>query len=209
MTKQSDANPVTDEQKVSYGLGWQFGRHLLTHDFEGMDLDMAFAGVRDCIDDVESPISDEAVEAAFKTIAARVEVAREKQAEQMAGKSDEFLAENAKRPEVTVTSSGLQYEVVEMGEGKRPAAIDSVITHYHGTFINGEVFDSSVSRGQPAEFPIQNVIKGWTEVLQLMPVGSKWRVFVPSHLGYGEKGSPPKIPGNCALIFEIELINIA
>jgi FKBP-type peptidyl-prolyl cis-trans isomerase FklB len=169
---------------------------------------MAFIGARDCLNDIDSPISDEEVEAAFKTIASRVEQQRQQEAVILAAKSAELLAENALRPEVIVTNSGLQYEVVEMGEGPKPSALDSVITHYHGTLFNGEVFDSSVQRGQPAEFPIQNVIAGWTEVLQLMPKGSKWRVFIPAELAYGEQGSPPKIPGSCALNFEIELIDI-
>jgi FKBP-type peptidyl-prolyl cis-trans isomerase FklB len=208
MSTKSDANPVTDEEKVSYGLGWQFGRHLLGHDFEGLDLEMAFKGTRDCYEDRQSPITDEEVEEAFKLISSRVEQARQEKAAEMAGKSEALLGENAQRPEVTVTSSGLQYEVVEAGEGDQPGPLDSVKVHYHGTFFNGEVFDSSMDRGIPAEFPLQNVIPGWTELLQLMTVGSKWRAFIPAELAYGEHGSPPRIPGNCALIFDIELLDI-
>ncbi len=208
MKKQSTAKPETDAEKVSYGMGWQFGRHLLTHQFEGLDLDMAFQGAKDCLDDVDSPLTDAEVEKAFTMISAAVENQRQEKARELAGKSADFLTSNAERAEVTVTASGLQYEVVEMGDGPKPSPLDSVITHYHGTFFNGEVFDSSVNRGQPVEFPVQNVIAGWTEALPMMPKGSKWRIFVPSDLAYGEKGSPPKIPGNCALVFEIELIDI-
>jgi FKBP-type peptidyl-prolyl cis-trans isomerase FklB len=208
MSKKSDANPNSNEEMVSYGLGWQFGRHLLGHQFEGFDLEMAFAGIKDCLDDKESPITDQQVETAFRVISSRVEDERREQAQKLAGKSEEFLAENASREGVSVTHTGLQYEIIENGEGRKPSALESVVVHYHGMFFNGEVFDSSVERGQPAEFPIQNVIPGWTEVLQMMPRGSKWRVFIPANLAYGEKGSPPKIPGNCALVFEIELIDI-
>ena len=208
MTQHSTAKPVSDAEKVSYGMGWQFGRHLLTHQFEGLDLAMAFVGARDCLDDVASPLSDAEVEKAFTIISAAAENQRQQQAQKLAAKSAVFLAENAKRPDVTVTATGLQYEVVTMGAGLKPSVLDSVVTHYHGSFCNGEVFDSSVDRGEPVEFSIQNVIAGWTEVLQLMPKGSRWRVFIPAELAYGEKGAPPKIPGNCALVFEIELIDI-
>jgi FKBP-type peptidyl-prolyl cis-trans isomerase FklB len=208
MSRKSDARPGSNEEMVSYGLGWQFGRHLLGHQFDGFDLEMAFAGIKDCLDDKESPITDQQVENAFRVIASRVESEQRKQAQQLAGKSEEFLAENARRDEVSVTHSGLQYEVIENGDGRRPSALESVVVHYHGTLFNGEVFDSSVERGEPIEFSIQNVIPGWTEVLQLMPKGSRWRTFIPAELAYGEKGSPPKIPGNCALVFEIELIDI-
>lgn len=208
MNKQSDTKPVTEEEKVSYGLGWQFGRHLLGHDFEGLNLEMAFKGVRDCYKGKASPITDEEVEKAFQIISTRVEQTRQQKAAEMAGKSEALLNENAQRPEVTVTESGLQYEVIETGDGNCPSALDSVKVHYHGKFFNGEVFDSSMDRGIPAEFPIQGVIPGWTELLQLMPVGSKWRAFIPAALAYGEKGSPPRIPGNCALMFDIELLDI-
>lgn len=121
---------------------------------------------------------------------------------------EKFLEENKKRTGVVVLPSGLQYEVIKTGEGEKPAASDKVTTHYHGTFIDGKVFDSSVERGQPAQFPVNRVIAGWTEALQLMSVGSKWKLFIPYHLAYGEKGYPPKIPPYSALVFEVELISI-
>lgn len=119
-----------------------------------------------------------------------------------------FLEENGRRDGVKTTASGLQYEVVTAGEGARPKATDTVTVHYRGTLINGTVFDSSYERGEPASFPVNRVIKGWTEVLQLMPVGTKVRAYIPSKLAYGERGSPPKIGPNETLIFDIELLGI-
>ncbi|MCW8329112.1 FKBP-type peptidyl-prolyl cis-trans isomerase [Photobacterium sp. SDRW27] len=206
-----DIKPIsleTNEQKVSYGMGWQFGRHLLTHNFDGLDMEAAFAGVLDSFNEKEAPLTEQEVETAFKTIAARVEVARQKEAAELAGQSQSFMAENALKPGIITTDSGLQYKVVEMGEGRQAGLVDNVIVHYHGMLITGDVFDSSYERGEPAEFPIQSVIPGWTEVLQMMPEGSKWRVYVPAELAYGEMGKPPKIPGNAALIFDIELIQV-
>ena len=117
-----------------------------------------------------------------------------------------FLEENKKRPEVTALQSGLQYEVIAMGEGPKPAAINTVTCHYHGMLIDGRVFDSSVQRGQPASFPLNRVISGWTEALQLMPIGSKWKLFLPPHLAYGEQQAGPLIGPNSTLIFEVELL---
>ncbi len=199
----------SNEKIVSYGMGWQFGRHLLTHKFYGLDLEAAFAGVRDCFEDRESPYTDEQAEQAFKQISAQAEAIRQEEAAQLATKSEEFMVENAKKGDVEVTASGLQYKIVEKGSGRIPGPLDSVIVHYHGMLINGEVFDSSVERGTPAEFPVAQVIAGWTEALQLIPVGTKCRLYIPSELAYGKAGSPPKIPGNAALIFDIELLDIA
>ena len=122
------------------------------------------------------------------------------------GKS--FLEENSKKENVTTLPSGLQYEVITEGDGPMPKATDSVKCHYHGTLLNGTVFDSSVDRGEPAVFGVNQVIKGWVEALQLMPVGSKWRLFVPSDLAYGEKGAGGSIEPNTTLIFEVELLGI-
>jgi len=118
-----------------------------------------------------------------------------------------FLTENAKREGVVTLPSGLQYEIIKQGAGEKPLAHHTVTCHYHGTVISGEVFDSSVQRGQPASFPLNAVIKGWTEALQLMPVGSKWRLFLPSHLAYGSRNVSRVIGPNSTLIFEVELIS--
>lgn len=120
----------------------------------------------------------------------------------------DFLAKNAKREEVTVLESGLQYEVMKQGSGPKPTAASQIKCHYHGTLINGEVFDSSVERGEPATFGVGQVIKGWTEALQLMPVGSKWKLYIPSDLAYGDNGAGGKIGPGATLIFEVELLEI-
>ena len=120
---------------------------------------------------------------------------------------EEFLAENAKREGVVSLPSGLQYEIITKGVGEKPSASNTVTCHYHGTTIKGEVFDSSVRRGQPASFPLNGVIKGWTEALQLMPTGSKWKLYIPPHLAYGNRGVSREIGPNSTLIFEVELIS--
>ena len=120
---------------------------------------------------------------------------------------EEFLAENGKRENIVTLPSGLQYEIIKQGDGPKPSANNTVTCHYHGTTIKGEVFDSSVKRGQPASFPLNAVIKGWTEALQLMPTGSKWKLFIPSQLAYGSRGVSREIGPNSTLIFEVELIS--
>jgi len=118
-----------------------------------------------------------------------------------------FLAANGKRENVVTLPSGLQYEVIKQGDGPKPSAHNTVTCHYHGTTITGDVFDSSVKRGQPASFPLNAVIKGWTEALQLMPAGSKWKLFIPPHLAYGNRNISREIGPNSTLIFEVELIS--
>ena len=118
-----------------------------------------------------------------------------------------FLAENAKKENVISLPSGLQYEIIKQGDGPKPSANNTVTCHYHGTTINGDVFDSSVRRGQPASFPLNAVIKGWTEALQLMPVGSKWKLFIPPNLAYGNRTVSREIGPNSTLIFEVELLS--
>jgi FKBP-type peptidyl-prolyl cis-trans isomerase FklB len=120
-----------------------------------------------------------------------------------------FLAANSSKPGVVLLPSGLQYEVITEGAGEKPGATDTVTCHYHGTLINGTVFDSSVQRGKPASFPLNQVIKGWTEGVQLMSTGSKWRFFIPPHLGYGDRQVGPTIGPNSTLIFEVELLSIS
>jgi FKBP-type peptidyl-prolyl cis-trans isomerase FklB len=122
---------------------------------------------------------------------------------------NDFLAANSEKPGITELPSGLQYEVIHMGEGQKPGPTSKVTCHYHGTLIDGTVFDSSVKRGVPATFPLNAVIKGWTEGLQLMPTGSKWRFFIPPYLGYGERQVSAQIGPNATLVFEVELISFS
>jgi FKBP-type peptidyl-prolyl cis-trans isomerase FklB len=201
-------NYSTTPDIVSYGIGRQLGDQLLSDPFERINAQAVANGVLDSLNGIESPLSNEVIGKAFQEIQA---IMAEKSAEKgkvaaEAGKI--FLAENAKKDGIQITASGLQYEVITEGSGDKPTAESTVSTHYHGTLIDGTVFDSSVERGQPAEFPVNRVIAGWTEALQLMPVGSKWRLFVPYELAYGEQGSGSTI-GPCAtLIFEVELLEI-
>jgi FKBP-type peptidyl-prolyl cis-trans isomerase FklB len=132
----------------------------------------------------------------------------DRKADAAVSKGKEFLEKNGKREGVTTTASGLQYEVMKMGTGDKPAATDEVTVHYHGTLTDGKVFDSSVERGDPATFPLNGVIKGWTEALQLMPVGSKFKIFLPGDLAYGAQGAGEMIGPHETLIFEVELLKI-
>ena len=201
-------NYSTTPDIVSYGIGRQLGDQLLSDPFERINAQAVANGVLDSLNGIESPLSNEVIGKAFQEIQA---IMAEKSAEKgkVAAKAGKiFLAENAKKDGIQITASGLQYEVITEGSGDKPTAESTVSTHYHGTLIDGTVFDSSVERGQPAEFPVNRVIAGWTEALQLMPVGSKWRLFVPYELAYGEQGSGSTI-GPCAtLIFEVELLEI-
>jgi len=151
----------------------------------------------------------EAVVKAYSTdLRAKAEEKRKIDAEKNKVEGEKFLAENKNKDGVITLPSGLQYKVITAGTGKKPATNDTVVTHYKGTLLDGTEFDSSISRGQPATFGVTRVIKGWTEALQLMPVGSKWQLYIPGDLAYGAAGSPPKIGPNATLQFEIELLDI-
>ena len=199
---------TTVEQQASYGVGRQLGEQLAANSFEGIDIPAVQAGLADAFEGKESAVSMEALHEAFTEISTRLKAAAEAAAEAAAAEGITFLAENAKRDGVVVTESGLQYEVITQGTGDKPTYESTVRTHYHGTFIDGNVFDSSVSRGEPVEFPVSGVIAGWTEALQLMPVGSKYRLYVPHELAYGERGAGAAIPPYSALVFEVELLDI-
>lgn len=198
----------TTAQKASYGVGLNIGRQLEREGAE-LEADSVIAGIRDAIAGVEPKLTQEDIQAAFMSMqedAERKQSALEDEASQ---ESVVFLEENAKRDGVVVTESGLQYEVITaVEEGVSPAATASVRVHYHGTLISGEVFDSSVERGEPAEFPVNGVIRGWVEALQLMKEGEKWKLTIPAELAYGARSPSPKIPANSALVFEVELVKI-
>jgi FKBP-type peptidyl-prolyl cis-trans isomerase FklB len=196
------------EQRVSYGIGRQMGDQLAQNSFEGVDPAAVAEGVKAALLGEPSIVEESLMRAAFEEIQKRMEAAQAEQAKAGAAEGEAFLAENAKRADITVTDSGLQYEVLSTGDGEMPSLGSTVRTHYHGTLIDGTVFDSSVSRGDPAEFPVSGVIGGWTEALQLMPVGSKWKLYVPYHLAYGEQGAGGAIGPYQALIFEVELLDI-
>jgi len=196
------------EARVSYGVGRQLGDQLRNNPFKDFDVSAVQAGIADAIADVASQVSEEQLNEAFGIISKKLQEQEQEAAKELAAEGEAFLAENAKRDEVTVTESGLQYEVVATGEGEKPTAQSTVRVHYHGSFIDGNVFDSSVDRGQPAEFPVGGVIPGWTEALQLMTEGSKYRLYIPYNLAYGEQGSQGAIPPYSTLIFDVELLAI-
>ncbi|MCE9786186.1 FKBP-type peptidyl-prolyl cis-trans isomerase [Shewanella chilikensis] len=196
------------EQQASYGVGRQLGEQLAANSFDGLDIPAVQAGLGDAFDGKESVVSLEDLQVAFSEISRRLQKAQEEAAEAASAEGNAFLAENAKREGVVTTESGLQYEIINEGSGEKPSYDSNVRTHYHGTFIDGKVFDSSVTRGQPAEFPISGVIAGWTEALQLMPVGAKYKLYVPHHLAYGERGAGAAIPPYSTLVFEVELLDI-
>lgn len=198
----------TVEQQASYGIGRQMGEQLTVNSFDGVDIPAVQAGLADAFAGLESAVSMQDLQVAFTEISRRIQAAQEQAVAAASAEGEAFLAENAKRAEVTVTGSGLQYEVLVQGSGAKPTYEDTVRTHYHGSFINGDVFDSSVARGQPAEFPVSGVIAGWTEALQLMAVGTKLKLFVPHHLAYGERGAGASIPPYSTLVFEVELLDI-
>jgi FKBP-type peptidyl-prolyl cis-trans isomerase FklB len=199
---------TTQEQQASYGIGRQMGDQLANAPFKGFDTEAALAGFTDAIQGAASQVEAELINEAFREIQGRLQAEEAEKAKTMAADGEAYLAENAKRDEITVTASGLQYEILTEGSGAKPSATDTVRTHYHGTLIDGTVFDSSVQRGQPAEFPVNGVIAGWTEALQLMPTGSKWRLHIPYNLAYGERGAGGAIGPYAALVFEVELLDI-
>jgi FKBP-type peptidyl-prolyl cis-trans isomerase FklB len=198
----------TIEQRVSYGVGRQLGDQLRNNPFKEFDITAVQAGIADALADVASQVSDEDLNEAFSIVSKKLQEQEQAAAKEASAEGEKFLADNAKRDEVTVTESGLQYEVITTGEGEKPSAESTVSVHYHGTFANGDVFDSSVERGQPAEFPVNGVIAGWTEALQLMTEGSKWKLTIPYDLAYGERGSQGAIPPYATLVFDVELLSI-
>jgi FKBP-type peptidyl-prolyl cis-trans isomerase FklB len=208
MTDKSEIALDTDEQKVSYGFGWQFARQLHKNNFNGLDINAVMTAIKQCYEGQPSLLNDKELDKAYDAVKLKTQEAKTEQAKNLKTLNETFLTENAKRDGVISTESGLQYEVLTKGDGAIPSAESVVRIHYHGSFINGQVFDSSVTRNDPAEFALKEVIPGWTEALKMISVGSKWRIVVPANIGYGAAGSPPVIPGNSTLVFEISLLDI-
>ena len=198
----------TPQLQASYGVGRNFGDQLAGNPFEGLDVDALIEGIRHAFAGQESVVAQADLENAFRLINEQMQSKQAEQAKELSAEGDAYLAENAKREEIVVTDSGLQYEILQAGDGAIPTKEDTVRTHYHGTLVDGTVFDSSVDRDQPAEFPVGGVIAGWTEALQLMPVGSKWRLHIPYNLAYGERGAGGAIGPYATLVFDIELLAI-
>ena len=199
-----------EDNRIAYSIGANIGQNLLAQQVvEGLDIDAFLAGMEDAIAG-NTQLDQEAMMQAIQTFMQRQ---AEEEAAALAGnlaESEAYLAENAQNPRVTVLDSGLQYEVIESGPdgGESPTSSNSVLAHYHGTLPDGTVFDSSVDRDEPATFGVSQVIAGWTEALQLMKVGDKWRLFIPPDMAYGEASPTPAIPPNSALVFEVELLEV-
>jgi len=198
------------KQRVSYSIGADIGSNFKRQEIE-IDPKAMAAGLSDALAGKTQLTEAEMKEVlnTFRTdMMAKMQEKQKASVEKNAKEGEKFLAENAKKEGVKVTASGLQYKVLKSGTGKTPKLSDTVKTHYHGTLVDGTVFDSSVERKEPATFPVQGVIPAWTEALQLMKEGDKWQLFVPSKLAYGEQGAGGKIGPNATLIFEVELLSI-
>jgi FKBP-type peptidyl-prolyl cis-trans isomerase FklB len=201
----------TQADKASYAIGMSFGASLRQQPFL-INFEALIGGLKDSLDGKKTLLTEDEEKAVIATLQADM---RKKQEEKMAQAGEgnlkqgqDFLAANKSKAGVVTLPSGLQYKILQAGTGPKPTPTDSVVCNYRGTLINGTEFDSSYKRGQPATFPVSGVIKGWTEALQLMPVGSKWQLFVPADLAYGARGAGANIGPNSTLIFEVELISI-
>lgn len=203
----SELDLSTDEARVSYGIGRQMGDQLRQNPPPGISIDAVVTGLRAAFNGEDSVVSGEELNASFTVIRERMEAEAEIQSKAASAEGVEFLKENAKKEGVTTLESGLQYEVITSGDGATPTSASTVRTHYHGTLIDGSVFDSSYQRGEPAEFPVSGVIAGWTEALQLMNCGSKWRLYVPSELAYAGQ-AVGSIPAHSTLVFDVELLEV-
>lgn len=206
--QQDDAKLETNVDKMSYGIGLSMGRSVKNQPIE-VNADAIIVGLKDALAEKDQRIDEETIRTAFAAVRDEAMAKQAKVAEENIQKGKDFLAENAKKEGVVTTASGLQYQVLTEGKGDMPKADDTVTVNYHGTLTDNTVFDSSVDRGEPATFRVNQVIPGWTEALQLMKVGEKVRLYIPSELAYGDRSPSPKIPGNSVLIFEVELLSIA
>jgi FKBP-type peptidyl-prolyl cis-trans isomerase FklB len=206
-TNAQDKSPLKDQKdKVSYSIGLKIGG-----DFKQQSLDVNVEtlalGIKDALSGGKPLLTDSEVQETLMAFQRDLMTKQLAQADKSKKEGETFLTENKKKEGIKTLPSGLQYKVIKEGKGQKPKATDTVKAHYKGTLINGKEFDSTDPKGDPASFGLSQVIPGWTEALQLMPVGSKWQLFIPANLGYGERGQGP-IPPNSALIFEVELVGI-
>jgi FKBP-type peptidyl-prolyl cis-trans isomerase FklB len=208
---QKKETPKTKKEKISYSIGVNIGKNMKT---QGIDLDQGLLtqGIKDGLNNSKTAMSDKDMEAAMTSfqqeMMGKMQAKQKVVGEKNVKEGEAFLAANKKKEGVVTLSSGLQYKILKSGDGPKPTKDQTVKCHYRGTLIDGTEFDSSYKRGEPTEFPVGQVIKGWTEALQLMPVGSKWQLFIPSDLAYGPEGRGQTIGPNATLIFDIELISI-
>jgi FKBP-type peptidyl-prolyl cis-trans isomerase FklB len=208
---QENVELKTRKDSVSYAIGFNIGQNFKT---QKIDIDPAIvaAAMRDLMNDAEAKLTEEESQQVWMSYQQELMAQQQKEREESGVKNldagKKWLADNKGKDGVVTTASGLQYKIIKMGEGAIPTKDDKVKVHYRGKLIDGKQFDSSYDRGEPAVFPITGVIPGWTEVLQLMPVGSKWEVYIPSELGYAERGAGQDIGPNATLIFDVELLGI-
>jgi len=207
-----DAPALKDQkEKLSYALGMDLGNQFKKQAVE-VDADIFVKGLKDSLSGNKTLLTEQEARAAITALQNEIRTKQMAIAKELGEKNkkegDAFLAENKTREGVVTLDSGLQYKILQAGEGKKPTIDDTVVCNYRGTLINGTEFDSSYKRNQPATFPVKGVIKGWTEALQLMPAGSKWQLFIPPNLAYGERGTGNLIGPNATLVFEVELISI-
>ena len=202
---------TTQKQKFSYALGMNLGTGMHEQSVE-VDPEIVARGMKDAISGAKPLLTEDEARQVMMEVRTQVQKAQQAKMQLEAATNKKegaaFLAANKSKPGVVTLPSGLQYKIITAGTGPKPTASDTVVCNYRGTLINGKEFDSSYKRGQPATFPLNGVIKGWTEALQLMPVGSKWQLFIPSDLAYGERSPSPDLGPDSTLIFEVELLSI-
>ncbi|MBB1519223.1 FKBP-type peptidyl-prolyl cis-trans isomerase [Aquipseudomonas guryensis] len=207
-SQTSEVELKTPAQKASYGIGLNMGKSLAQQGIDDLDQKAISAGIADALGKKEQQLKDEELVEAFTFLQQRAEQRMLALNEESAKAGKKFLEENAKKEGVITTASGLQYEVLKKADGAQPKATDVVTVHYEGKLTDGSVFDSSIERGSPIDLPVNGVIPGWVEGLQLMHVGEKYKLYIPSALAYGEQSPTPAIPANSVLVFELELLAI-
>lgn len=197
----------TNVDKMSYGIGMSMARSVTGQPIE-INAEAMIAGLQDVLNEKPARLEESVIREAFAAVREEQMAKQQVESEAVLKEGETYLAETRNKEGVKPTDSGLLYEVLVEGEGDKPAASDTVEVHYQGTLIDGTVFDSSIERGTPAKFPVNRVISGWTEALQMMKVGGKWRLHIPAELAYGAQSPSPKIPANSVLVFEVELLSI-
>jgi FKBP-type peptidyl-prolyl cis-trans isomerase FklB len=208
---QMESNMKTNKEKVSYCIGLETGKNL-KQQFADMDDALLHQGFQDGLSAASPKLTQDEIHSILNALRTQVENQQKQYVSQLAENNkkqgDSFLALNKQKDGVVALPSGLQYKSLKSGSGPKPSLFDNVTIHYKGFLIDGKVFDSSIERGEPATFPLNRLIAGWSEALQLMQVGDKWQLFVPSYLAYGEQGYGPEIGPNTTLLFEVELLGI-
>jgi FKBP-type peptidyl-prolyl cis-trans isomerase FklB len=197
----------TNVDKMSYGIGMSMARSVTGQPID-INTEAMIAGLKDVLNEKPARLEEDVIREAFAAVREEQMAKQELESENVLKEGADYLAATAQKEGVKATESGLLYEVLAQGKGDMPSATDTVEVHYQGTLIDGSVFDSSIERGTPAKFPVNRVIAGWTEALQMMKVGGKWRLHIPAELAYGSQSPSPKIPANSTLVFEVELLSI-